>query len=288
MNVHVPNSVPKTLRGHSFAGALVRGASKGAMILVVALTGLVGCSDYSPGRDYTPVDPPVSPPIPVLTSVNIVVPSDTIELSQIVTASVAALDQFGHPIATGPATFTSSTSGIVVAGATSGLIFGVSPGTADIAATINGKTGHLTITVVKPRIRINEIVTNGDVPGGFIELINPSDKDVDLGGFTLTTLDVFNVVALPPGFIIPAHGYLTVNEINFPRGIGASDAIRLFSRFDAILDQFSWVGNPQQDFSRCPELDGPFLVRAPTRRAANDCENTQVPSVVTNNRRGGR
>ena len=130
---------------------------------------------------------------------------------------------------------------------------------------------------IDDRLRMLEVLTNFDRPGGFIELINPSDRDVDLGGFTVSTSDPTYFVTLPPGFIIPAHGYLTVNEQNIPRGIGASDAVRLFSRFDVLLDQFSWVGHPQLDFSRCPELNGPFLVTVPTRRAANDCENAHPP-----------
>lgn len=152
-----------------------------------------------------------------------------------------------------------------------GEIFGRTPGATEISATIGGKTVRRTLNVAKPPIRINEIFTNGDLPGGFVELVNPSDFDIDLGGWSLSASRVFATVILPAGLIIPAHGYRLIFESNFPEGLAASDAVHLFSRFGVQVDAFSFLGDPQLDDSRCPEIDGPFVVSVPTRRLPNAC-----------------
>lgn len=250
----------------------------GAVILAAAIC-FGGCADYNNSTGY----PPVAPAVPVLTAVSISAPAEQIEAGQFITAIAVGLDQFGQPITAGAPLYASSKPEVAAISPTTGQMFGISSGATEITATIDGKIGRRTITVAKPAIRINEIVTNGDIPGGFVELVNPTNIDVDLGGWTLTASNVFSSVVVPAGFIIPAHGYAVVNEINFPEGLKASDAVHLFSKFGVQVDAYSFLGNPQLDYSRCPEVDGPFLISVPTRRAANDCVNAQN-HLTSNNR----
>jgi hypothetical protein len=248
--------------------------------VLIALSLSLGCRDDTSGGGYTPVDPPVTPVTPVLTSIRLSFPTDTIEQNQVVAAHVEGLDQFGQAMTIGPVTLLSASSAVVVAGATTGLLVGVDAGTTTITAMADGLVARRDLTVAKSPVRINEVFTNANIPGGFVELINPTDRDIDLGGYSLATPDTLNVVPLPAGFILPAHGFLTVNEIRFPRGINVSDEMRLFSRFDALVDRVSWVGISATDFSRCPDLTGPFLPSLPTRRAANDCVDAQAAATI--------
>ena len=274
MNFFLFNSRKPTDGGTraSTGGSRVKRGLSAAVVAAFALVS--GCSDNS----YNAGGPTVEPTVPALTTVEVSLSFNTLEIGQVVTLAAKGFDQFGQSIAIGPATFASSNPGVVIVSANTGLTFGIAPGTVDITATVGNKVGHFALTITKPSIRINEVVSNLDVPGGYIELINPSDLPVDLGGWTVMMSDPQNFVVLPSGFIIPAHGYLTVNEINIPHGIASSDAVRLFSHFEVLIDQFDWRGNPQPNFSRCPELDGPFLVRSATRRAANDCATTFAPA----------
>lgn len=260
-------------------GPLLRATLLNSAVILAAVTCFGGCADYNNSTGY----PPVAPAVPVLTAVSISIPVEQIEAGQAITAIAVGLDQFGQPITAGAPVYASSKSEVAGISPTTGQILGISSGATEITATIDGKIGRRTIAVVKPVIRINEIVSNGDTPGGFVELINPSNVDIDLGGWTLTAANVFSSVVVPGGFIIPAHGYAVINEINFPEGLKASDAVHLFSKFGVQVDAYSFLGNPQVDYSRCPEVDGPFLISVPTRKAANDCVNAQS-HLIANNR----
>lgn len=89
-----------------------------------------------------------------------------------------------------------------------------------------------------PPVVITEALTRVDVPPppDALELHNPTDQPADLSGWYLT--DDFNTPAkyrLPAGTIVPARGYLTVDESRFnPDGLGFGlaadgDEVWLFS-----------------------------------------------------------
>lgn len=87
---------------------------------------------------------------------------------------------------------------------------GGSPGTDDPANTI-------------PPIVINELLTNTDPPlVDAIELFNPTDASVNVGGWFLTDdADAPMSYRIPQDTLIPAHGYAVFDESDFNAGAGA-------------------------------------------------------------------
>ena len=202
--------------------------------------------------------------------------ASSIEVGQFSTATAVALDQYAEPIPATSATFASNNPEVAGISPTTGKIFAIAPGTAEIFATIDGRSGQRTITVLAaPAIRINEVQSNGDAPGGWVELLNTSNVEVDMSGWTLTDSDVFHTVLLPTGTRLAAHGYRIINESIFPVGLGALDGVHLFSRYGVEVDSYSWTSTPTTSFGRCPDGSGDFVVTsAITRGAPNICATT--------------
>ena len=211
-----------------------------------------------------------------LTTVDVTLESSTIEVGQFTAASAVALDQYAEPIASTTLTFVSNNPEVAGVSPTTGKIFAVAPGTAQIIATIDGRSGQRTITVnTPPAIRINEVKSNGDAPGGWVEFLNPSSSPIDMSGWTLTDKDVFHTVLLPAGTIIPARGYLIVDESKFPVGLGALDGVHVFSRYGVQVDAYVWTSTPSTTLGRCPDGTGDFVVTTTiTKGATNICATT--------------
>jgi len=218
----------------------------------------------------------VSSPTRALTTVDVTLESSSIEVGQFTSASAVALDQYAEPIPASSVTFASNNPEVAGISPTTGKIFAVAPGTAEIFATISGRSGQRTITVhTAPAIKINEVKSNGDAPGGWVELLNTSAVDVDMSGWTLTDKDVFHSVLLPAGTKIAAHGYLLIDESTFPVGIGAVDGVHLFSRFGVQVDSYSWTSTPATTLGRCPDGSGDFVeTSAITKGTTNTCAAT--------------
>lgn len=124
-----------------------------------------------------------------------------------------------------------------------------------------------------PQILINEVNPNGNLPGGFVELFNPTANAIDLYGWTVSDGDVSNRFTFPAGVVIEAGGYAAVNEVTLPNELGATDAVHLFSPSGVQSDTYSWSDNaPGVTYGRCADGRGPFVVNlAATRKATNAC-----------------
>jgi hypothetical protein len=161
--------------------------SRALALLVLAAP--IGC-----GHDAAPVTRP-----PVLTSVVVSVPTASLELGQLITATATGFDQDGAPIAMDAVTWSAVEPSIAAVNPL-GAVFALSLGTTEITATVGGKVGRQVVTVAKsPAVRINEIAPRNDTRAGWIELFNPTPADVDLSGWTLTDSDIFVDFALPAG-----------------------------------------------------------------------------------------
>ncbi|MEY4513989.1 MAG: hypothetical protein RLZZ450_6111, partial [Pseudomonadota bacterium] len=71
---------------------------------------------------------------------------------------------------------------------------------------------------------INEVESNGGVPGDWIELYNGSGAPVDVSGWAVKDNDDTRTFAIASGTVIPAGGYVVVEEAQFGYGLGAGDA----------------------------------------------------------------
>lgn len=207
----------------------------------------------------------------LLTSVTVTLPV-AMEIGQLDTAVVTLLDQYGAPVAIGGVSWASSRPEIAAINPTTGAMLAIAPGTAVITASADGKTGHKTLSVFASPIRLNEVRPDGNGAAGWVELFNPSEGPIDLSEWTLTNGDVFRTFVLPSGTMIPAGGFLIVDEASFPGGLGASDAVHMFSRFGVQVDAFSWAADVNTSFGRCPDRTGAFVTTpTPTKGAANAC-----------------
>lgn len=255
---------------HGRAGAAMHRTL--ALALLAGLNGLTACDGYR-SPTYTPPTVPsdTTPAVRPVASLHVIVPTFPLEAGESAIASVIALDAAGRAVATPDVRFVSSDPSVVFVNSTSGVIVAVGPGSADVIIAFNGLTARSTVTVKRADIRINEVFPNGDRPGGFVELANPTDEPVDLGGWRIVSGPFRESVVLPAGFIIPAHGFLTVNEQNITGGLGAADFVQLFSAFVEPVDSFQWFANPTTSFSRCPDVTGDFVITTETRRLPNAC-----------------
>jgi hypothetical protein len=124
-----------------------------------------------------------------------------------------------------------------------------------------------------PLIRINEIESSGGVPGDWVELINTTNAEVDLGGYVFRDNSTLGGYVIPNGTTIAANGLLVLDEAQFGFGLGASDQARLFRPGGTVLiDSYTWTEHASTSFGRCPDGVGTFiLTAAPTKGTANSC-----------------
>ena len=209
---------------------------------------------------------------PALTTVTLSLAANPIEWDQQTVATAAGFDQCGEAIATGPASYASSDPVIAAINPTTGGIFALSTGATTITATIEGKTAAQILTVFKAPIRINEIQSNSDAPGGWVELFNPTAAPVDMSGWVLAGEDLFQELEVSAGTTLAPGGFLIIDEASFPQGLGAAGVVHLFSGYGVQVDEYGWDATPATTYGRCPDGAGDFTTTtAPTKGAANAC-----------------
>ena len=74
----------------------------------------------------------------------------------------------------------------------------------------------------------------------------------------------------------PPHGYLLVDEANFPVDWLQLTPFHVFSRYGVQVDGYAWTATPATTLGRCPDGTGDFVVTsAPTRGTTNTCAKTR-------------
>jgi hypothetical protein len=220
---------------------------------------------------------PALSPTPVLTTIDVTLGASAIEVGQVIKVRATPLDQHGDSIPAGAPVFASSKPNVAEVDPATGDILGISSGTAEIIATVGARSGARTVTVAfPPMIVINEIQSNGDGPGGWVELYNGTDHVVDLSGWKVANEHVNQVATLPTGTSIAAKGYLVLDESVFPLGISRLGGAHLFSRFNVIVDDPFWSTPIESTIGRCANGAGDFVALAtPTKGAANSCPSSR-------------
>lgn len=212
-------------------------------------------------------------PTPTLTTIDVTLGASEIEVGQVIKVTATPLDQHGDSIAAGVPVFGSSNPTVAEVDPKTGVILGVSSGSAEIMATVGARTGARTINVAFPAmIVVNEIKSNDDGPGGWVELYNPTTRAVDLEGWKVANEHIDQAATLAAGTSIPAKGYLVLDESVFPLGISRVGGVHLFSRYNVIVDDPVWSTAMQGSMGRCPDGTGDLVaLAAPTKGAANGC-----------------
>ncbi|MGJ0184660.1 lamin tail domain-containing protein [Corynebacterium glyciniphilum] len=127
---------------------------------------------------------------------------------------------------------------------------------------------------------INEVESNGDPVGDWVELANtdPSDS-VDVSGWSIIDDDDSHApVILPAGTEIESGGYLAVyTEASF--GLGSNDSVTLADADTTGVDETTWSGHAATTWGRVPDMTGDFAVTGePTRGLRNVAEGANPGS----------
>lgn len=230
------------------------------MALLMTTVALLGCD---------PGGPTVAP---VASVVTLTLADSLIEVGQTTTVTATARDATGAVIEGGTPTYASEAPDVAAVGEMDGAVLGLASGTAVLTGTIDAMSDRRTVTVFVSPIRINEVNPDDGRPAGWVELYNPTAADIDMSDWTISSGDVDRRFTIPSGAVIPAGGFLAVNEVALPGGLKAADAVHLFSRWGIQADTYSWNKNPTASYARCPDGSGPFIeVSVRTRKATNDC-----------------
>lgn len=123
-------------------------------------------------------------------------------------------------------------------------------------------------------IVINEVESNGDPVGDWVELANlNSEQELDISGWTLVDDDPTHApLVFPAGTTIESGGYWSIytDETDAGFGLGGNDAVTLRDAGGELVDQFTWSGHAPTTYGRIPDMTGEFTVTGePTRSARN-------------------
>ncbi|WP_211255137.1 lamin tail domain-containing protein [Microbacterium ginsengisoli] len=123
-----------------------------------------------------------------------------------------------------------------------------------------------------PTLVINEVESNGGIPGDWIELYNTGDAPVDAAGLVLKDNDDTHRFEIPAGTTIAAHSAAAF-DVETAYGLGKADSARLYlGDGSTLIDSYSWTAHADETYGRCPDGIGAFVdTDAATKGAPNQC-----------------
>lgn len=128
---------------------------------------------------------------------------------------------------------------------------------------------------------INEVETNGDPRGDWVELANTDqEQTADVSGWTLVDDDpTHDPIVLPEGTTIESGGYLGVlTEPHF--GLGSPDSVTVRDASGTVVASLAWTAHSPTTIGRCPDMTGPFTdTGGGTFELVNDCSGLVDPDV---------
>ncbi|MET0767298.1 MAG: lamin tail domain-containing protein [Aeromicrobium sp.] len=145
------------------------------------------------------------------------------------------------------------------------------------------------------KVRINEIESNGDKVGDWVELTNIGGSTVDVSGWKILDNDAAHVatpVVIPANTTIaPGAFYSIYTEHNQTPGfgLGGVDSATLYlADGTTTVDTHAWTAHAPTTFGRCP--DGVGAIRATTtstRSASNACSPVRINEIESNDPAAG-
>lgn len=122
------------------------------------------------------------------------------------------------------------------------------------------------------RVVVNEVESNGGVPGDWVELYNDGTAPADLSGWKFKDNDDSHAFfVIPAGTVLAPGAYLTLEEAQFGFGLGGADSARLYDAAGNPVDSFAWTAHAASTYGRCANGSGAFVAMTSTKGAANDC-----------------
>lgn len=221
-----------------------------------------------------PTDPLNPDEDPKLTTVIAMASDSVLDIGQRLTLTASGKDQFSDNISISDLTWSTSTPAIITVN-DSGFVNGLSAGTGKIIATSGDKSGEYTVRVKPiPAVVLNEAESSGGNPGDWVELYNNSDVAVDISGWVFKDNDDSHIYTLPTTTTIAAKGFLVLEESQFDFGLGGNESVRLFNKYGAVADSFSWAGHAPITYGRCADGVGTVIATfGSSKGAPNICES---------------
>ncbi|WP_147918993.1 lamin tail domain-containing protein [Ruania zhangjianzhongii] len=128
---------------------------------------------------------------------------------------------------------------------------------------------------------INEVESNGDVRGDWVELANTdTTRTADVSGWTLIDGDpTHEPIVLAEGTTIESGGYLGIfTEPAF--GLGDPDSITVRDASGTVVASLAWEAHSPTTIARCPDMTGDFRnSSAGTFELVNTCEELDQPVI---------
>jgi len=136
-------------------------------------------------------------------------------------------------------------------------------------------------------VRINEIESNGDKVGDWVELTNTGATTVDVSGWKILDDDPGHAAApvvVPAGTSIAPGGFYAVyTELDQSPGFGlggADSATLLLPDGTTVVDTHAWTVHAGTTYGRCPDGTGEIsTTTAPTRGASNACSPIRINEI---------
>ena len=171
------------------------------------------------------------------------------------------------------------------------------PATAALALSAVAVPATAAETADKSSLVINEVVSDGDSAGDWVELANlDNNQDLDISGWkVLDDKDDHTPIVFPEGTTVESGGYyafFTDGAANTPDGskgfgLGKGDSVRIYDAEDNLVAETTWEGHVLPSWGRVPDKTGEFAATAAaTRGAKNEAaagepgDGEQAPSVA--------
>ena len=127
---------------------------------------------------------------------------------------------------------------------------------------------------------INEVESNGDAVGDWVELANRNtEESVDISGWSIIDNDdSHDKLVFPEGTEIESGGYFSIytDDTEEGFGLGGNDSVTLFDAEGNVVDETSWEGHAATTWGRIPDMTGDFAVTgAPTKDQINAAEGEE-------------
>lgn len=134
-------------------------------------------------------------------------------------------------------------------------------------------------------IVINEVESNGDPVGDWVELANlDTDRDLDISGWSIIDDDPkHDPLVFPAGTTIESGGYFSIYTDEGPNGfgLGGDDTVTLFDATGAQVDVTTWPGHSATTWGRVPDMTGEFAVTGESTRGGRNTAAEDTAPVET-------
>lgn len=139
-------------------------------------------------------------------------------------------------------------------------------------------------TYAESPVVINEVESNGDPVGDWVELANTDTvNSVDISGWTIIDNDAARTpITIPANTNIESGGYASFYTDNDPDGfgLGGNDSVIIRNAEGEIVDETSWEGHALTSWGRIPDMTGEFTVTGEPTRNGSNTEPGEVDPVA--------